>query len=145
MTGQISLSKPGRWRRSEIRRFGALLAILALCVRLIWLGPEMPPVQDAAFAANFGEHALCLSAISDSNAAPGSHEQKPAQPADHTDHDRVGCCLWHATTTFALPRITRLRPIVFTEATLPRLASATRALRWRSIGPLGARAPPAAI
>lgn len=121
--------------------FGTVLAILALCLRLALPGSAAPPIADTGLAAALGEHALCL--------ATPAGDEKPTlprgqTPGDHADHDGLGCCAWHATAGFTLPRIAALARDAFAETLVPRLETAAPAGLLRPIGPLQARAPPEA-
>jgi len=122
-----------------------LLAVFALCLRLAWPGGAVAPSPnpDLAFAAALGEHALCLAAATGAEKAPLPRDQEPAGPSDHADHEGLGCCLWHAATSAALPRSPTVAPIIFPERAVGKLARAAPRPSSHLIGPHQARAPPA--
>jgi hypothetical protein len=138
------MSKPARRRRSTSTILGAVLGALALCLRLVWPGPAVPLAPDATLASIFGEHVLCLAAPPADDTAGIPRDQKAPSPGEHTDHDGLGCCPWHAAVGFTLPRIVAFVPVAFVERPLPRLALVAPALPSRPIGPVQARAPPEA-
>jgi hypothetical protein len=131
-------------RQSGTRVLGAALAMLALCLRLAWPGPAVPPAPDASLAAALGEHALCLAASLIDEKVPLPRDQDSPQPGDHADHGGLGCCPWHAAAGFTLPQITAVARVAFVEIRIPRLKTLTSAGLLRPIGPLQARAPPEA-
>jgi len=122
-----------------------LLAIVALCLRIVWPGAAVAPSlnPDLAFAAVLGEHALCLAAATGEDKAPSPRGQDPAGPGDHADHEGLGCCLWHAATSIALPRSPTVAPILFSERAIANLSRAAPRHYSHLIGPHQARAPPA--
>jgi len=122
-----------------------LLAIFALCLRLVWPGAAVAPSPNAdlAFAAALGEHALCLAAATGGDKAPSPRGQDPAGPGDHADHEGPGCCLWHAATSIALPRSPTVAPILFSERAIAKLGRAAPRRSSHLIGRHQARAPPA--
>ena len=99
------------------------------------------PNPDLAFAAALGEHALCLAAATGGEGAPLQRSQEPAEPHDHADHDGLGCCLWHAVASAALPRSPTIAPIAFIQAQ-PGTAVAVALSRSRGDNYAQARAPP---
>jgi hypothetical protein len=138
------LRKPRQRPRNKV--FGALLALFALCLRLAWPGPATPlPSPNLDLAAAFGEHALCLAAADAEGKVPlPPNGGSLPQSGDHADHDGLGCCLWHAAASATLPRAADGSPVLFVFASdiLPAAEAPSRFSR--PIGPLQARAPPAA-
>ena len=137
-----TLYKTGQRRQSGARAFGAILALFALCLRLAWPAPPVPTTPDAGLLAALGEHALCLAAPP-AEGKPDPSRDNP-QPADHADHDGLGCCLWHAAAGFTLPRVGEVALIAFVQQLLLQLPPAAPTASERRIGPLQARAPPEA-
>lgn len=130
-----------RWRY-RVRRFGAGLAMLALCFGLAvpaWTPQTLTPLPDTDLATLLGEHALCLA---------GGHGEAPAEPANDQKapaHDHRLCCLFHASFGCAPPpasppaqiRVSLASAVVLpldAAALIPRLPS----------GRARARAPPTA-
>ena len=127
-----------RYRRSYGRRFGAGLAVLALCFGLAapaWTPQTLFAGPDTDLAALLGEHALCLAAgQGEAPADPGNGQKAPA-------HDHRLCCLFHANFGFpppAPPAPTRLA-LDSTVAPLPDAAVLVSCLPG---GAPRARAPP---
>ena len=128
-----------------MQAFGATLAVLALCLRLGWPEPVVPPAVDgASLAAALGEHALCLAGATTEDRTSLPRDRQPRAPGDHADHDGLGCCLWHAAAGFTLPQTTAVARVAFVEIRVPRLPTPAPAGLPRPIGPLQARAPPEA-
>jgi hypothetical protein len=124
-------------------RFGVVLAVLALALRLAWpIPPTLTHVEAGPLAA-FGEHALCLAAPASTDPAPVSGDKLPPPGGGHADHDHSLCCLWHASAAgFALPQIDTAARIVFPEA-IPLIAATGGDFRPASLtGPTRARGPP---
>jgi hypothetical protein len=124
-------------------RFGVVLAVLALALRLAWpIPPTLTHVEAGPLAA-FGEHALCLAAPASTDPAPVSGDKLPPPGGGHADHDHSLCCLWHASAAgFALPQIDTAARIVFVEA-ISLIAATAGDFRPASLtGPTRARGPP---
>ena len=127
-----------RYRRRGAQRFGAGLAVLALCLRLAtpnWAPEHTVAAPDADLVALFGEHALCIAA------ARGEAPSEPTPPAP-AQHDHGLCCLFHANLGFAVPPAppvpTRIALDAPAELFTPILALTPRA----PTGAARARAPP---
>jgi hypothetical protein len=142
VTSRTVSRNTSRRHRRPASRFGVVLAILALCIRLAWPTPPTVVPADAGPLAAFGEHALCLAAPASTAPGPLSGDKLPPPTGNHADHDHSLCCLWHASAGFALPQIDIAARIVFAEATLP-IAAAAADLRLANLtGPTRARGPP---
>jgi hypothetical protein len=121
-------------------RLAALIAVLALCLRLVWPAPPIPPaVIGADGVATFGEHALCLAGGGD---LPASGKETPAAPADHADHDSARCCLFHAVSGVTpVPPAAAMR-IAFVAPAPPSVEAVPYRAPAYPRGTSPARAPP---
>jgi hypothetical protein len=119
------------------RRLAALIAVLALCLRLVWPAPPMPSaVIGADGVATFGEHALCLAGGGD---LPASGKEAPAAPADH---DSARCCLFHAVSGVTpVPPAAAMR-IAFVAPAAPSVEAVPYRAPAYPRGTSPARAPP---
>jgi hypothetical protein len=116
----------------------AILA-LALVLRLALLAPA-PLSPEAALAAAFGEHALCIPGASTGD--PGQSLPPGKLPATgHGDHDLAGCCQWHASSAVLLPSTGAATRVAFAARVEHGLA-ATSSPPGRSLGRPQARGPP---
>jgi hypothetical protein len=113
----------------------ALIAVLALCLRLAWPAPPLSLIGPA----DFGEHALCLAAGSDAP-PPGNNA-----PADHADHDGLGCCVFHVASGAAPPLPGMDAPVAFAAIALPPPPDQPYRAPAYPPGTSPARAPPFAI
>ena len=137
-TGHIAIVE----RRPAASPLGVALAVLALCLRLVW--PTAPSVGSADITAltGLGEHALCLAASANADPAPIGSDRAPAPIGDHADHDHSLCCLWHAATGFVVPQVAAVARIAFAEVA-PAAAAPPEFQPAGLIGPTRARGPPA--
>jgi hypothetical protein len=117
-----------------------MLALLALCLRLLWPSPPVPAAPDTGFLAALGEHAMCLAGPVADGKAP--LPRNAPQPNDHADHDSLSCCLWHAAAAFTLPQVGAAVGLAAIE-TRTRVAMAAGLVSSRDHSPAQARAPPA--
>jgi hypothetical protein len=123
------------------RRFGAVLAGLAIYLQLALAGLAGAPLAASSTAADrLAEHALCLAG------AAGERQQLPGDPApvapahDHT----LFCCLWHSPAGPA-PDAARLPvPVAYAVAAL-REAAGSSLVPGPRRGPGNARAPPTPV
>jgi hypothetical protein len=127
-------------RRPVMSLPGVALAVVALCLRLVWPTPSAPVSADIIQLTGLGEHALCLAAPVGVVPAPIRGDTVP--PAgDRPDHDHSLCCLWHAAGGFVMPQVATAIRIAFTEAA-PAIAAASEFRSADLIGPTRARGPP---
>jgi hypothetical protein len=119
-----------------------MLALLALCLRLVWPSPPVPAAPDTGFLAALGEHAMCLAVPVADRKAPLPRERNAPQPNDHADHDSLSCCLWHAAAAITLPQVGAAVGLAVIE-TRTRVAIAAGLASSRDHRPAQARAPPA--
>ena len=119
---------------------GAILALVALWVRLVWPAPPTIAQSDITALVGLGEHALCLAAASP-NSDPIRSDDAPAPAGDRADHDHSLCCLWHAVGGFVLPQVAAVVRIAFTEEARPG-ATTLRFQPANLIGAARARGPP---
>ena len=117
-TGHIALGE----RRAAASLMGIALAVLALCLRLVWPVPPSVGSADVTVLTGLGEHALCLAASASSGAAPIHSDSVPAPVGDPADHDHSLCCLWHAVPGFTVPQLAFLARVAFAE-TVPPVAT----------------------
>jgi hypothetical protein len=96
---------------------GHVLAAVALLLQIALPSLHRPILlilenSVGGLSASYDEHALCL--------APNSSETTPQPPVDRfpksTDHDLVGCCAWHSSTGFALPRAPTIELVTFARS-----------------------------
>jgi hypothetical protein len=137
-TGHIAL----RERRPAASLLGVALAVLALCLRLVWPVPPSVGSADVTAFIGLGEHALCLAASASADAAPIRSDSVPEPIGDHVDHNHSLCCLWHSAAGFVLPQIAAVAPITFAEAA-PAAAAPLEFQFTGLIGPIRVRGPPA--
>jgi hypothetical protein len=133
------IALPRRGRPSS--RLGVVLAVLALCLRLAWLGPPIPVFTDLTGLAAFGEHALCLASPASTDRAPIPVDRLPPPAGDHADHDHSLCCLWHASPGFVVPQVAAVARIAFAEA-MSTVATTPEFQPPNLTGPNRARGPP---
>ena len=140
MRAALRAEMPGR-RRSGFDLVGAMLAILALCLRLVSPAPvAQTAVIDPGLLAAFGEHAICI-AHAGGAAAPVPIERPSAPAGHHTDHDGLQCCPLHVGTGVLAPGTTAFSRIGF--ATYVSLGAAEQSVALgRVTRPVQARAPP---
>lgn len=136
-TGHIALGE----RRPAASLLGVALAILALCLRLVWPAPPSVGFADVTAFIGLEEHALCLAASVSSGAAPIQSDRVPAPVGDHADHDHSLCCLWHAVAGFTVPQVASLARVAFAE-TVPPVATASEYRSADLTGSNWARGPP---
>ena len=111
---------------------------LALVLRLAW--PGLPPLSpEAALAAAFGEHALC---VSDASAGDIGQSSPPGK-SGHAGHDEAGCCQWHASSAVMPSGAATAKRIAFPTRVEPALAADSSPPR-RGLGGPQARGPPLA-
>ena len=137
-TGHIAIVE----RRPAASPLGVALAVLALCLRLVWPTPPSVGSADITALTGLGEHALCLAASANADPAPIGSDRAPAPIGDHADHDHSLCCLWHAATGFVVPQVATVARIAFAEVA----AAAAAPPEFQPaglIGPTRARGPPA--
>ena len=122
-----------------MNRLGAVLAVVALALRLLAPNAAPPPPTSASpaeLAALFGEHALCL-------AAAGAIPQTPPDtPAPHR-HDDARCCLWHVGPALAATPVFAAAQIVFAERAAPVSRPAAEPPPIHAPGAAQPRGPPA--
>jgi len=135
--GHIALGE----RRPAASLLGVALAVLALCLRLVWPVPPSVGSADATVLTGLGEHALCLAASSSSGAVSTHSDSVPAPVGDPADHDHSLCCLWHAVPGFTVPQFASLARIAF-AATVPPVATGSEDRSADLTGSNRARAPP---
>jgi hypothetical protein len=137
-TGHIAIVE----RRPTASPLGVALAVLALCLRLVWPAPPSVGSADITALTGLGEHALCLAASANADAPPIGSDRAPAPIGDHADHDHSLCCLWHAAAGFLVPQVAAVARIAFAE--LAAAAAAPPEFHPAGlIGPTRARGPPA--
>ena len=129
-------------RRPAAPPLGVALAILALCLRLVWPTPASLGSADIMALAGLGDHALCLAGSGSADPAPIGNHRLPAPVRDHADHDHSLCCLWHAAAGFVVPQFAAVARIAFAEAA-PTAATPLEFQPAGLIGPIRARGPPA--
>lgn len=134
---RIALPRRGR----PGSRLGVVLAVLALCLRLAWLGPSVPASADLTGLAALGEHALCLASPASTDRAPIPGDTFPPPAGDHADHDHSLCCLWHASPGFVVPQVAAVARIAFAEA-MSTVAATPEFQPPNLTGPTRARGPP---
>jgi hypothetical protein len=128
---------PGTRRRNWT---GAVLAAIALLLRLTMPTPPLAPNVNAGdLATVFDEHAFCR-ALAAGNASAPAEAPAPA-PARHADHEHA-CCLWHAVASAALLPTGVVQPAVFAETIAPSHPEAVSWVPARLAGTARARAPP---
>ena len=136
-TGQIALPE----RRPAASLLGVALAVLALCLRLVWPVPQSVGSADVTVLTGLGEHALCLAASASSGAVPTHSDSVPAPVGDPADHDHSLCCLWHAVPGFTVPQLAFLARVAFAE-TVPPVATGSEYRSADLTGSNRARGPP---
>jgi hypothetical protein len=126
------VSRRGTWM--AMRSITVLIALFALSMRLTWPAPPIPFV--ATGPVDFGAHALCLAGSNDEQRQPGNDG-----PADHADHDGLGCCLFHGASATAPPPVLTAG-IAFAAIALPPPADQPYRAPAYPPGASPARAPP---
>lgn len=139
--------RSGASTRRRGRRFAkrpiAWLAVVAILLRL-GLPAGSSLTQSPGIAAELGEHALCLAAAEQAPAKNRGGEA-PARPADHGDHDGLGCCLWHAAAAAAIMPAGLAVARTDYDRRIATTAPAPLELPARYDGSAQARAPPSPI
>jgi hypothetical protein len=136
-------------RREPRSRLAILLAMLALCLRLV-PAPDHPwPVDRAAArgdtAALFDEHALCLAAPAPDPVPDPASDRAPDPPPRETPahhHDNTACCLWHAGAGAPPPPLGALLPVAVTAEPAVAAVAQEFLVSLPVLRPVGARAPP---
>jgi hypothetical protein len=114
---------------------------LALALRLAW--PGLPPLSpEAALAAAFGEHALCVSEASAGDIGQSLPPGESPAPR-HAGHDEAGCCQWHASSAVMPSGAATATRIAFPTRVELALAADSSPPR-RGLGGPQARGPPLA-
>jgi len=143
--GPILFSQIRPRRRPRIKRvFVAILAVVALWLRLVWPAPPTIARSDITALAGLGEHALCLAAPATQDPAPIRSDGVPPPAGDRADHDHSLCCMFHAVGGFVLPRVAAVARIAFAEAARPD-ARTRRFQPTDLIGAARARGPPGQV
>jgi hypothetical protein len=136
-TGHIAVGE----RRPAASLLGVALALLALCLRLVWPAPPSIGSADVTAFIGLGEHALCLAASASADAAPIRTDSVPEPVGDHADHNHSLCCLWHAVAGFTVPQVASVARVAFAEA-VPPVATGSEYRSADLTGSNRARGPP---
>ena len=125
-------------RDKPMRRFGALLAGLAIYMQLAFASSGMWSLPTQADPLDALEtHALCLAVEGGATQPPRRTDHPPAAPS----HDHAAfCCLWHQVPGVQTVAALVPKPAVF--AIIVAINSAAPFVPFRRHDPANARAPP---